>query len=73
MSNIRKPKSLGLRLTYEEAGQYLGVSKEKIKRMVASGELPVVRLSARCIRIRIEDLRAFEEARLVGGVTIKAS
>lgn len=44
------------RETYENYSQYaerLGVSTKHIQRLVASGDLPVLRLGKRCIRIPV--------------------
>jgi excisionase family DNA binding protein len=38
-------------------------SQATLRRLIASGELPAVRLSKRALRIREDDLRAFIDAR----------
>ena len=38
-------------------------SKTTLQKFISSGELPVVRLSRRAVRIREQDLKAFIDAR----------
>ena len=49
-------------LTVVEAAERLAVSRRTLQGWIASGTFPVVRLSARCVRVRPEDLEAFIEA-----------
>ncbi|MBL4849114.1 MAG: helix-turn-helix domain-containing protein [Planctomycetes bacterium] len=48
-------------LKVPEVSDHLGVSQRTVRGWIASGKLPVVRLSARCVRIRPEDLEALIE------------
>ena len=50
-------------LTLGEVARRLGVSPRSLSRLIASGELPVVRLSARVVRIAPSDLASYIEAR----------
>ncbi|MGC2295317.1 MAG: helix-turn-helix domain-containing protein [Candidatus Dormiibacterota bacterium] len=50
-------------LTLGEVARRLGISPRSLSRLIASGELPVVRLSARVVRISPSDLTAYIEAR----------
>ena len=43
-------------LTPDEAGRILGVSRRTLRRMALRGEVPEVRLSARSVRYRAEDI-----------------
>jgi excisionase family DNA binding protein len=45
----------------EEAARWYGMSQRSIRRMIADGSLPAVRVGKRQIRIRIEDLEALAE------------
>lgn len=51
--------------TINEAAAELGVSRRFLEKEIAAGKLPVVRLSARCIRIRRATLTAYLNAREV--------
>ena len=51
-------------LTYPEAADYLCVGRSTLYDLVGRGELPVVRMSPRCVRFRREDLEEFVEARV---------
>jgi len=44
-----------------EAAKRVGCSRRFLEKQVAAGHLIVIRLSARCVRIRPEDLAAFLE------------
>lgn len=46
-------------LTAEEAADWLTISKATIWRMVRRGEIPVVRISGRTIRIKLTDLESY--------------
>ena len=66
---------LGL-LTYDEVAHRLHVSEPTVRRYVAAGRLPIVRLG-RAVRVRPQDLAAFIEAlpaernsRVAGGVVV---
>lgn len=43
-------------LTYGETADRLGIATRTVRRMVADGRLPAVRLSARTVRVRESDL-----------------
>lgn len=49
-----------------DVAETLGVTQRTLRAWIAGGKLPVVRLSARCIRIRAEDLQEFIERRRSG-------
>lgn len=51
--------------TINEAAAELGVSRRFLEKEITAGKLPVVRLSARCIRIRRATLTAYLNAREV--------
>ena len=53
------------------AGEIRRVSPRSLSRLVASGELPVVRLSQRVVRVRPEDLAAYVASRLEGGPPVR--
>ena len=44
-------------LTVREAAEYLRVTEQTIRKMIASGELEAVRLSPRTTRVRRDALR----------------
>jgi excisionase family DNA binding protein len=49
-----------LAVDYEDAARMVGVSSRQVRRLVASGALPVVRIGgAGSPRIRVEDLRRY--------------
>ncbi len=54
-------------LSKRQAALYCGLSVKTIERFVASGVLPVVRFTARCIRIRKCDLEKLIQERLIQG------
>ena len=56
------PEVIGL--TYAQTAQRLGISERTVRRRVISGELPVIRLGARLVRIPASAIR---ELRHVGG------
>ena len=43
-------------LSYAQAAQRLGVSRETIYRYQRAGKLPVIRLSSKTVRFRVSDL-----------------
>lgn len=45
-------------LSVAQAAAHWGLDEHAIRRRIARGELPAVRLSARCLRIRREDVEA---------------
>jgi excisionase family DNA binding protein len=51
-------------MTYVDAADYLQVGRSTLYDLVGRGELPVVRLSPRCIRFRRQDLEEFVEERV---------
>jgi len=56
----RRSKAPAARLlTVRDAVETLNVTERTLRSWLAAGRLPVVRFSARCIRIRPEDLEAF--------------
>ena len=50
-------------LSTEELAVHLGVSKDSIRRLVRSGELPCIRLGERMIRFREADVAAYLDAK----------
>lgn len=46
-------------LDYTEVAHRLGVSLLTVKHLAYSGDLPSIKLSARCVRFEPEDLEAF--------------
>lgn len=51
--------------TKAEAAEALAVSPSIIDRLIRTGQLPAVRFEQRIVRIRVADLHAFAERRLV--------
>lgn len=49
-------------LTMNETAEYLGVSYSTVRRLIRNGDLPVVRLAPRAIRITREAVDATAEA-----------
>lgn len=47
----------------KEAARVLGISERTFWSLVSGGKLPVVRLSARCVRVDPKDLAEFIDAR----------
>lgn len=52
-------------LTLENVVDRLSVSIRYVRELRSSGALPVVRLGAKCLRVRPEDLEALVQARMV--------
>ena len=50
-----------------KAAKQIDVSERFLKRKIELGELPVVRLGPRCVRIRAEDLAAYVKRHLFVG------
>jgi excisionase family DNA binding protein len=50
-------------LNKEQAREVLNVSRPTLDRMIARGDLPVVRLSERCVRVSESTLRELVEQR----------
>jgi len=50
-------------LTYDEAALVSGVSERQLRREVAERRLQAVRVGRRCVRIRLEDLQRWINAR----------
>jgi excisionase family DNA binding protein len=50
-------------LTLAEAAKLLGISVRHLSRLVSAGQLPVVKLSTRVVRISPADLAAYIESR----------
>jgi excisionase family DNA binding protein len=48
-------------LTVEEAAEWLTVSKPTLWRLIRGGEIPVVRMARRTIRLRLTDLENYIE------------
>lgn len=56
---------MSLVVTYAEAGRMLGCSERTVRREVADGSLPSIKVAGRTRRIRVEDIRR----RLAGDTT----
>lgn len=67
-SILNDPGIIGLRL--RDAAKAINVSTRFLQLKIESGELTVIRLGPRALRIRPEDLRAYIEDRLVVGKPI---
>ena len=52
-------------LTKQEAADRLAIGLRSLEKYIAAGELPVCRLSARCVRVHVDDLDEFVKARRV--------
>lgn len=57
-----KPKVEAL-LTVAETAEYLGLADGTVYHMISEGRLPVIRLSKRCVRFRLDDLDKWLEER----------
>ena len=55
-------------LSYAQAAQRLGVSRETIYRYQRAGKLPAIRLSSKTVRFRVSDL-----ARLLAGAEVTSN
>lgn len=53
------------RLNAEEAAELLGVATKTIRKMTHEGRIPVIRLSARCVRYDRAALEEWLESRTV--------
>jgi excisionase family DNA binding protein len=51
-------------LTVPEVADLLGCSPKSVERMMARGDLPKVKLSARMVRVRAEDVQRLIEGHL---------
>lgn len=49
-----------MNLTVNEAAKDLGISAKTIRRRIDSGEIPVLRIAANCIRIELSDFEAYK-------------
>jgi excisionase family DNA binding protein len=56
-------------ITTVEAGRLLGVSRQTVRKMCISGELPHWKPSQRTIRLRAKDVLEFKAARTFGGAS----
>jgi excisionase family DNA binding protein len=54
-------------LKLREVGAELRLADRTLRRLVATGELPVIRLGRRVLRVRREDLERYLHARRQGG------
>jgi len=53
-------------LSAQEVAKYAGVSLRLVRTWLASGALPAVRFSKRCLRVKPEDLAKFIAERTAG-------
>ncbi len=51
-------------LSVTEVAVVLGISELMVRHYIRDGELPVVRVSERCLRVRPDDLRDFIDRRV---------
>ena len=49
-------------LTVEEAADWLAISKPTLWRMIRRGEIPVVKIGKRTIRIKLSDIEDYIQA-----------
>jgi len=60
MANTKSPQGEATRnvelITFPAAARLLGVSKRTIERMVERGSLDCIRISRRCVRLRLRDI-----------------
>lgn len=54
-------------LSLDDVAGVLGVSRRTIERMVTRGEIPIVRVGPRAIRVRAEDVQEFIRRGLIPG------
>jgi excisionase family DNA binding protein len=52
-------------LPLREAAKFLNLSRHTVRALVSRGELPAVRISARCFKFDPADLRKFVESRRI--------
>jgi excisionase family DNA binding protein len=50
-------------VNHEAAARFLGVAPKTIRKMTSEGRIPFVRLSAKCVRYSLPDLRDWIAAR----------
>lgn len=65
MAATAKPKITPQFITLDDAGIRTGVHPRTIRRAIAKGELPGYKLAAKALRIRIDDLDAWVESKLM--------
>jgi excisionase family DNA binding protein len=58
------PETLTSHLSIEQVAQRWGVTKKSVQVKIRSGDLPAVRLGQKSIRIRLEDIEAYEAAHM---------
>ncbi len=66
--NMSRQRTQHQRLTVREAASELGLPVRSVYALMAQGHLPHLR-HGKAIRIRREDLVAYEDSRLIGGPT----
>ena len=58
MEKVMKREEL---LTVEEAAEWLTISKPTLWRMLRRGEIPVVKIAKRTVRIKLSDIEGYIE------------
>ena len=61
MKDIEKNMKKDELLSVEEAADWLAISKPTLWRMIRRGEIPVVKIAQRTIRIKLTDLENYIE------------
>lgn len=60
---VATPPIPPINLTLPQAAAAAGISERELRRQVAARALPVVRIGRRCVRIRVQDLVRWIDAR----------
>lgn len=60
---MKETTSANKLLNAQEAADYLGLVIGTVYHMISEGRLPVIRLSKRCVRFRLDDLDKWLEER----------
>lgn len=63
----QRPRLEPICVTKAEAAEMLGISESVIGKLIARGELPVVRAETRLVRLRVVDLHKWAAERLCRG------
>lgn len=61
INDTERNMKTGELLTVEEAADWLAISKPTMWRMIRRGEIPVVRIARRTIRLKLTDLENYIE------------
>jgi excisionase family DNA binding protein len=60
-------------LTVEEVAEMLGLAPGSVYHMISERRIPVVRLSARCVRFRRSDIATWIAEKVAGAVPTKVT